>query len=100
MSFLKALVSQFVNKVLIRVFVRFSPYLIGIQYFFFFYFACFVFAPSSQEFHELSHGLLLWLENIDRRRNEIVPIAAGLDRDTLRAHYRALQVGYTLARTC
>lgn len=45
-----------------------------------------------QEFHELSHGLLLWLENIDRRRNEIIPIASGLDRHTLRAHYRALKV--------
>ncbi|MCJ8743979.1 hypothetical protein PDJAM_G00100910, partial [Pangasius djambal] len=45
---------------------------------------------QCQEFHELSHGLLLWLENIDRRRNEIVPIAAGLDRHTLQAHYRAL----------
>uniref|UniRef100_A0A8B9RI12 Spectrin repeat containing, nuclear envelope 1a n=1 Tax=Astyanax mexicanus TaxID=7994 RepID=A0A8B9RI12_ASTMX len=46
---------------------------------------------QCQEFHELSHGLLLWLENIDRRRNEIVPISSGLDRHTLRAHYRALE---------
>uniref|UniRef100_A0AAR2JHF7 Spectrin repeat containing, nuclear envelope 1b n=1 Tax=Pygocentrus nattereri TaxID=42514 RepID=A0AAR2JHF7_PYGNA len=46
---------------------------------------------QCQEFHELSHGLLLWLENIDRRRNEIIPISAGLDCQTLRAHYRALQ---------
>ncbi|XP_048062412.1 nesprin-1 isoform X1 [Megalobrama amblycephala] len=46
---------------------------------------------QCQEFHELSHGLLLWLENIDRRRNEIIPIASGLDRHTLRAHYRALK---------
>ncbi|KAG7239212.1 hypothetical protein INR49_029965 [Caranx melampygus] len=29
---------------------------------------------QCQEFHEMSHGLLLWLENIDRRRNEVVPI--------------------------
>ncbi|KAF4071108.1 hypothetical protein AMELA_G00281340 [Ameiurus melas] len=46
---------------------------------------------QCQEFHELSHGLLLWLENIDRRRNQIVPIATGLDHHTLRAHYRALE---------
>uniref|UniRef100_A0A673H4D7 Nesprin-1-like n=1 Tax=Sinocyclocheilus rhinocerous TaxID=307959 RepID=A0A673H4D7_9TELE len=46
---------------------------------------------QCQEFHELSHGLLLWLENIDRRRNEIIPIASGLDRPTLQAHYRALK---------
>lgn len=46
---------------------------------------------QCQEFHELSHGLLLWLENIDRRRNEIIPIASGLDRHTLRAHHRALK---------
>ncbi|XP_052391485.1 nesprin-1 isoform X1 [Carassius gibelio] len=46
---------------------------------------------QCQEFHELSHGLLLWLENIDRRRNEIIPIAPGLDRPTLQAHYRALK---------
>ncbi|XP_073712130.1 nesprin-1 isoform X2 [Misgurnus anguillicaudatus] len=46
---------------------------------------------QCQEFHELSHGLLLWLENIDRRRNEIVPIASGLDRHKLRAHYKALK---------
>ncbi|TRY57107.1 hypothetical protein DNTS_023982 [Danionella cerebrum] len=46
---------------------------------------------QCQEFHELSHGLLLWLENIDRRRNEIIPIASGLDRDTLGAHHKALK---------
>ncbi|KAF5900062.1 nesprin-1-like isoform X2, partial [Clarias magur] len=46
---------------------------------------------QCQEFHELSHGLLLWLENIDRRRNEIVPVAPGLDHHTLRCHYRALE---------
>lgn len=45
-----------------------------------------------QEFHEMSHGLLLWLENIDRRRNEVVPIAPGLERETLRAHHRTLTV--------
>ncbi|KAK7133089.1 hypothetical protein R3I94_015094 [Phoxinus phoxinus] len=46
---------------------------------------------QCQEFHELSHGLLLWLENIDRRRNEIIPIASGLHRRTIRAHYRVLK---------
>lgn len=45
---------------------------------------------QCQEFHEMSHGLLLWLENIDRRRNEVVPIPPDLDRETLRAHHRAL----------
>uniref|UniRef100_A0AAY5EIT2 KASH domain-containing protein n=1 Tax=Electrophorus electricus TaxID=8005 RepID=A0AAY5EIT2_ELEEL len=44
-----------------------------------------------QEFHELSHGLLLWLENIERRRNEIVPISKALEPHTLQAHYRALE---------
>ncbi|XP_028460256.1 nesprin-1 isoform X2 [Perca flavescens] len=45
---------------------------------------------QCQEFHEMSHGLLLWLENIDRRRNEVVPIPPKLDRDTLRAHHKTL----------
>lgn len=40
----------------------------------------------------MSHGLLLWLENIDRRRNEVVPVAPGLERETLRAHHRTLTV--------
>lgn len=47
---------------------------------------------ATQEFHEMSHGLLLWLENIDRRRNEVVPIAPGLDCETLRAHHKTLTV--------
>ncbi|XP_041950505.1 nesprin-1 [Alosa sapidissima] len=45
---------------------------------------------QCQEFHELSHGLLLWLENIDRRRNQVVPIATGLDLNTLRTHHHTL----------
>lgn len=45
---------------------------------------------QCQEFHEMSHGLLLWLENIDRRRNEVVPIPPELDRETLRAHHKTL----------
>ncbi|XP_013867052.1 nesprin-1 isoform X3 [Austrofundulus limnaeus] len=45
---------------------------------------------QCQEFHELSHGLLLWLENIDRRRNEVVPVPLKADRETLRAHHRTL----------
>ncbi|XP_053736179.1 nesprin-1 isoform X10 [Synchiropus splendidus] len=45
---------------------------------------------QCQEFHEMSHGLLLWLENIDRRRNQVVPVAPNLDRETLRAHHRTL----------
>ncbi|XP_039981881.1 nesprin-1-like isoform X4 [Xiphias gladius] len=45
---------------------------------------------QCQEFHEMSHGLLLWLENIDRRRNEVVPIAPKVDRETLRAHHKTL----------
>lgn len=40
----------------------------------------------------MSHGLLLWLENIDRRRNEVVPIPPKLDRETLRAHHKTLTV--------
>lgn len=40
----------------------------------------------------MSHGLLLWLENIDRRRNEVVPIPPELDRETLRAHHKTLTV--------
>ena len=54
--------------------------------------------PSFQEFHEMSHGLLLWLENIDRRRNEVVPIPPQLDRDTLRAHYKTLTVRLSSTR--
>lgn len=40
----------------------------------------------------MSHGLLLWLENIDRRRNQVVPIPPKVDRETLRAHQRTLTV--------
>lgn len=46
-----------------------------------------------QDFHELSHGLLLWLENIDRRKNEIVPINPNLDSEILQDHHRLLMVG-------
>ncbi|XP_068610253.1 nesprin-1 [Brachionichthys hirsutus] len=45
---------------------------------------------QCQEFHEKSHGLLLWLENVDRRRNQVVPIPRHLNRETLRAHHRTL----------
>ncbi|XP_075718991.1 nesprin-1 isoform X3 [Rhinoderma darwinii] len=45
---------------------------------------------QCQDFHEMSHGLLLWLENIDRRRNEIVPINPSLDADTLQDHHKLL----------
>uniref|UniRef100_A0A672YL32 KASH domain-containing protein n=1 Tax=Sphaeramia orbicularis TaxID=375764 RepID=A0A672YL32_9TELE len=43
---------------------------------------------QCQEFHEMSHGLLLWLENIDRRRNEVVPIDPIQDSDTLQEHHK------------
>uniref|UniRef100_A0A3Q3DGG5 KASH domain-containing protein n=1 Tax=Hippocampus comes TaxID=109280 RepID=A0A3Q3DGG5_HIPCM len=45
---------------------------------------------QCQEFHEMSHGLLLWLENIDRRRNEVVPIPPNLNAQALRARHRTL----------
>ncbi|CAL9692474.1 unnamed protein product [Knipowitschia caucasica] len=45
---------------------------------------------QCQEFHELSHGLLLWLENIDRRRNEVVPIPPKVNSETLQAHHKTL----------
>ncbi|KAM6463512.1 nesprin-1-like isoform 1-T1 [Liasis olivaceus] len=45
---------------------------------------------QCQDFHEMSHGLLLWLENIDRRKNEIVPINPNHDCDTLQDHHRLL----------
>uniref|UniRef100_A0A8D0G6V3 KASH domain-containing protein n=1 Tax=Sphenodon punctatus TaxID=8508 RepID=A0A8D0G6V3_SPHPU len=45
---------------------------------------------QCQDFHEMSHGLLLWLENIDRRKNEILPINPKLDTDTLQDHHRLL----------
>ncbi|XP_071997065.1 nesprin-1 isoform X14 [Engystomops pustulosus] len=45
---------------------------------------------QCQDFHEMSHGLLLWLENIDRRRNEIVPINPSLDADTLQDNHKLL----------
>ncbi|XP_049657213.1 nesprin-1 isoform X17 [Accipiter gentilis] len=45
---------------------------------------------QCQDFHEMSHGLLLWLENIDRRKNEIVPINPNLDSETLQDHHRLL----------
>ncbi|GCB70645.1 hypothetical protein scyTo_0005735, partial [Scyliorhinus torazame] len=45
---------------------------------------------QCHDFHEMSHGLLLWLENIDRRRNEILPIDPNLDSDTLQDHHKTL----------
>ncbi|XP_041418661.1 nesprin-1 isoform X4 [Xenopus laevis] len=45
---------------------------------------------QCQDFHEMSHGLLLWLENIDRRRTEILPINPNLDADTLQDHLKLL----------
>ncbi|XP_009954515.1 PREDICTED: nesprin-1-like, partial [Leptosomus discolor] len=45
---------------------------------------------QCQDFHEMSHGLLLWLENIDRRKNEIVPINPNLDSEVLQDHHRLL----------
>lgn len=40
----------------------------------------------------MSHGLLLMLENIDRRKNEIVPIDSNLDAETLQDHHKQLMV--------
>lgn len=51
-----------------------------------------IFLLCHQEFHEMSHGLLLWLENIDRRRNQVVPIPPDLDRETLQGHHGTLTV--------
>ncbi|XP_063773938.1 nesprin-1 isoform X14 [Pseudophryne corroboree] len=45
---------------------------------------------QCQDFHEMSHGLLLWLENIDRRRSEILPINPHLDADTQQEHLKLL----------
>ncbi|XP_069788417.1 nesprin-1 isoform X16 [Narcine bancroftii] len=45
---------------------------------------------QCHDFHEMSHGLLLWLENIDRRRNEILPIDPNLDQDILQDHHKML----------
>ncbi|KAM9317048.1 nesprin-1-like [Gastrophryne carolinensis] len=45
---------------------------------------------QCQDFHEISHGLLLWLENIDRRRAELLPINPILDADTLKDHRKLL----------
>ncbi|TRY83468.1 hypothetical protein DNTS_016212, partial [Danionella cerebrum] len=49
-----------------------------------------LFFPHAQDFHEMSHGLLLWLENIDRRRNEIIPIDFTQDSDTLQELHKTL----------
>ncbi|KAM5166613.1 nesprin-1 isoform 3-T3 [Callospermophilus lateralis] len=45
---------------------------------------------QCQDFHEMSHGLLLMLENIDRRKNEIVPIDASLDAEILQDQHKQL----------
>nr|KAF6462350.1 hypothetical protein HJG59_011373 [Molossus molossus] len=45
---------------------------------------------QCQDFHEMSHGLLLMLENIDRRKNEIVPISSHLDAEILQDHHKQL----------
>ncbi|XP_044527655.1 nesprin-1 isoform X1 [Gracilinanus agilis] len=45
---------------------------------------------QCQDFHEMSHGLLLWLENIDRRKNEIVPINPNLESEILQDQHKML----------
>ena len=40
----------------------------------------------------MSHGLLLMLENIDRRKNEIVPVDSNLDAEILQDHLKQLTV--------
>lgn len=45
----------------------------------------------------MSHGLLLWLENIDRRRNEIIPIDHSQDTDILHEHHKTLLVQHGLS---
>ncbi|XP_036078730.1 nesprin-1 isoform X13 [Rousettus aegyptiacus] len=45
---------------------------------------------QCQDFHEMSHGLLLMLENIDRRKNEIVPVDPNLDAEILQDHHKQL----------
>lgn len=45
---------------------------------------------QCQDFHEMSHGLLLMLENIDRRKNEIVPFDSNLDSEILQEHHKQL----------
>lgn len=53
--------------------------------------SCSVLFP--QDFHEMSHGLLLMLENIDRRKNEIVPIDSHADAEILQDQHKQLTVG-------
>lgn len=45
---------------------------------------------QCQDFHEMTHALLLLLENTDRRKNEIVPIDSTLDPETLQDHHTQL----------
>nr|XP_023420318.1 nesprin-1 isoform X2 [Cavia porcellus] len=45
---------------------------------------------QCQDFHEMSHGLLLMLENIDRRKNEIIPIDSHLDTEILQDYHKQL----------
>ncbi|XP_045150652.1 nesprin-1 [Echinops telfairi] len=45
---------------------------------------------QCQDFHELSHGLLLMLENIDRRKHELLPIDADLDTEMLQDQHKQL----------
>lgn len=40
----------------------------------------------------MSHSLLLMLENIDRRKNEIVPFDSNLDTEILQDHHKQLMV--------
>uniref|UniRef100_A0A8C0W3H0 Nesprin-1/2 domain-containing protein n=1 Tax=Castor canadensis TaxID=51338 RepID=A0A8C0W3H0_CASCN len=47
---------------------------------------------QCQDFHEMSHGLLLMLENIDRRKNEIIPVDSHLDPEILQDHHKQLRV--------
>ncbi|XP_063044606.1 nesprin-1-like isoform X4 [Engraulis encrasicolus] len=45
---------------------------------------------QCQEFHESSHALLLWLEEMDYRRKQVGPISPLMDTHTLNTHIHTL----------
>lgn len=50
----------------------------------------------SQEFHQMIHDLLLWLETVENKLQQIEPVSLAADHVVLRAKYRRLLVSTQL----
>uniref|UniRef100_A0A8C4WWA1 KASH domain-containing protein n=1 Tax=Eptatretus burgeri TaxID=7764 RepID=A0A8C4WWA1_EPTBU len=45
---------------------------------------------QCQDFHEMSHSLLVWLENLDHKKRDVHPITSGLNHEIFQNKHRML----------